>query len=49
MREIELIKEGINKIRKGETKRVDFYMQGEKITIYQCGSKVIRIDIKEEI
>lgn len=48
MNEIELIKEGIRKIRRGEAKRADFYLQGEKITIYQCGSKVIRIDIKED-
>ncbi len=47
MSEDELIKEGIKKVRSGETKRVDFYMKDEKITVYQCGSKVIRIDIKE--
>ena len=48
MNEIELIKEGISKIRRGEAKRADFYLKNEKITIYQCGSKVIRIDIKED-
>lgn len=45
--EIKLIKEGLEKVKSGQTKRVDYYSKNNKITIYQCGSKVIRIDIKE--
>lgn len=47
-KELVLIKEGLEKIRNGQTKRVDYYDNNKKITIYQCGSKVIRCDIKED-
>jgi hypothetical protein len=44
--EINLIIQGLPKIKNGTLKRLDYFSKNSKVTIYSCGVNVIRIDIK---